>query len=265
MTRELISCLTLKSAKFLVEALGHLDRDMYDRYSQSEFSLDAVRIAIEWQANENEAKANLFLRGKEKREARLAAWDSEFAAILEQMGERRSGGSSVEPLGWSSHFSTPLPNTTTAAPHPDNKKVPEGSLEHCFLWSAHNLDRIAQHGRTLTICETLIRDHGMFKHLAGPLNTASAWVWQRRSELRSIRTQLILLEGDPVKIQALREELADSVRRENVSTDHYYGGLNRQGMGSTSAGNRFRSAVLHHVQAGFEPGSTGAPVDLGLG
>lgn len=265
MTRELHTCLTYQSAKFLAGALGHLDRDMYDRHSKEPQGLDAMRIAVDWVANDNETRVGMFTRGKEKREAQIALMDKQFAEILSELGGRRTSISYVEPLEWDKYFSAPLPNTRPAAPYPDDKIVPEGSLENCFMWSDHNLNRIGQHGFTLSICETLARDNSMLAHLIAPLAEARTWAWQRARDLQNLRTQLIVLEGDPLKIQALREEMADSVRRQNVSTSHFYEGINGQRMGSTKSENRFRQAVLHNVQAGFEPGNPVGSFDLGLG
>lgn len=274
MTRKLSEYLTNTSAAYLRDAIGAVNRDSFDRHQQeASIGLEALQIAFDWQANDNESRMAIFLRNEKKRTAHLEEQNSKFReginAIAEQVFDKKSW---PEPAEWTKHFPEySIAHGVVPLSFPDEKKLRAGSFEHCFAWSDFNIQRIAQHEFTLAICSELVRDSHQFKHLEVPLTRAKAFVWRQQSRLDGNRMQLILLEGDPTKIQAVREEILDSVRLENRSTSHFYGHFNTQSMGSSDCDKRFRDEALRQVQAGFSLSTEVAATkqtsysDLGLG
>lgn len=273
MTRQLSEYLTKTSAAYLRDAIGAVNRDIFDRHQpEASTGLEALQIAFDWQANDNESRVAMFLRHDKKRAEHLdqqnANFFAEVNAIAEQVFDNKK--SWPEPVEWTKHFpNNPTVHGVVATLFPDEKKLKPGSFEHCLAWSDFNVQRIAQHQLTLAICSGLVRDTHQFKHLEAPLVRAKASVWRQQGQLDGTRMQLILLEGDPTKIQALREEILDHIRLENRSTSHFYGHFNVQSAGSTDCDKRFRDEALRNVQARFESGDAtmakASYSDLGLG
>lgn len=237
--------------------------------------LEAAQIAFDWQANENKTRLHAFLRKEPKRLAHELEMDIKFRDEVQSICEYVAGRKkhSIEPLDWKAYFKNlPLTDTLEPLAVPDETKLRPGSLEHCLAWSDYNIQRVGQHRITLSICEHIVRDSHVFQHLELPLARAKSWVYSQEAQLNAIRMQLIVLEGDPSKVQALREEMLDDIRVNNRSTDHFYGHFNGQQSSNSEAKKRFRTEALRHVQARFEPGigeELSAPhvsySDLGLG
>ena len=275
MTRTISENLTKTSAAYLRDAIGAINHDSFDRYQpESSLGLQAMQIAFDWQANDNESRITMILKDSKKRAAHFNLQNEKFRTEVNTIAERvfDNKQSWPEPTEWTKHFSQyPTSHGVPPAMMPSDKDMKPGSFEYCMAWSDFNIQRIAQHRLTLAICSSLIMDAHNFKHLETPLVRARAWVWSQTASFEATRMQLIMLEGDPAKIQAVREEMLDDIRRENYSTDHFYGHFNGQSGRSTETDTRFRSEALRHVQLGFESHSfnpaAGSIVysDLGLG
>lgn len=276
MTREISTYLTKTSAAYLRDAVGALSRDMFNRHHpEATTGLEAAQIAFDWKANDNEERFRSFLRGDKKFNEHLEKQNANFCAAVDAIAEYAFDyrTSWPEPTEWTKHFpNRPTMHGVIAAKYPDEKKFKEGSFENSMAWSDFNIQRMAQHRLTLSICSDLVIDSHVFKHLQAPLVNAGAWARSQARDLDNTRMQLILLEGDPNKIQALREEIMNEFRKDNRSTGHFYGHFNDpNGSGSTEAEKRFKTAALRHVQAGFEPGNGSQAKtdlsysDLGLG
>ncbi len=276
MTRELHRTLTSNSAAFLREALRLLDHDSFDRFDpERRLGLGAIQIAIDWQANENEKLARMFHKTEKKRTELMAEWESKFLSKTNELFDRSMGdqASWPVPLEWSKHFKSNLPVCTQATLYPPNEKVAkEGTFENALAWADYNLQRLTQHRMVLKMCTAIVQEAHSLEHLTPVLNKAQYWVRQKTAQQNAIRTELILLEGDPAKIQALREEILAEVTPENHSLGHYFSHLNNGGSHSSESETRFRTQALRHVQAGFDPRIGGGPSapdvsysDLGLG
>lgn len=273
MTRELSSYLTKKSAAFLRDAVGAINRDRFDRHNPEESTnLQAIQIAFDWQATDNETRSALFIQ-QGKMKAHTIEMETKFKEGVEAVCVYMFDSKKTwpMPLDWTAHFAEyPINKATMPCAPPDEKTLLPGSLCHCMAWSDYNIQRVTQHLLTLRICEEIVRDKHMFKHLELPLAHAKAWTFQQTARLEAVRTELILLEGDPDKIQALRERMLDGVRLENRSMGHFYGHLNDPYGSNAEADKRFREEALHHVQVGFNrsvsgPGGDVSYSDLGLG
>lgn len=253
-----------------------LGNDTFDRFDpERKLGLEALQIAIEWQANENEKLARMFHKTEKKRSETIAEWERKFLSKVNELFERPGNDQSSwpTPLEWDKHFKVRLTQSTQSAPLPPNEKVlKEGTFGNAMAWSDYNLHRLTQHSMVLKICSALVQEAHGLAHVAPIIARGQHWVRQKTAEHNAIRTELILLEGDPAKIQALREEILAQVTPENHSLSHYFSHLNNGGGHSTESETRFRTQALRHVQAGFDP-SIGGSVspsdvsysDLGLG
>lgn len=272
MTRELSSCLTKTSAAYLRAAIGAFNHDSFDRHQpEGSNSLEALQIAFDWQATENETNVSVWLRNDKKRAAHLEEQDAKFRTqvneiLVQHFDDKKSWPESPE---WTKHFpGHPTAHGVPPAPYPDEEKLKSGSFEHCMAWSDFNIQRVTQHRITLAICSQLVMDTHSFKHLQEPLARAKSWAWRRAGQLEATRVQLIILEGDPAKIQALREETLNEIRSDRHSVNHFYTHFNDQGAGGTEGDKRFRAEALRHVQSGLDTGAAATNVsysDLGLG
>lgn len=277
MTRELHRTLTSTSAAFFRDALALLDNDTFDRFDpERKLGLQALQIAIEWQANENEKLVRMFHKTEKKRSETIADWERKFLSKVNELFERPGDDQSSwpVPLEWDKHFKVRLNQSTQSAPLPPNDKVlKEGTFENAMAWSDYNLHRLAQHSMILKICSALVQEAHGLAHVEPIIARAKNWVRQKAAHHNAIRMELILLEGDPTKIQALREEILAQVTPDNHSLGHYFSHLNNGGGHSTESETRFRTQALRHVQAGFDPRIGGGPAtpsdvsysDLGLG
>lgn len=271
MTRELTSCLTKTSAAYLRDALGAINRDSFNRhYPEATSGLEALQIAFDWQAGQNEDHLRLWLRTEKKQAAEIEARNTQFRAFVDEIAGREFEDNATWPESpeWTKHFPEhPTARGVPPAPFPEDMKLKTGSFEHCLAWSDFNIQRMKQHRLVLDICARILMDSHAFKHLEAPLARAKNWSWNKTGQLEATRMQLIVLEGDPAKIQALREESLRDVRAENRSVHHFYSHFNDQGAGGTDGDKRFRSEALRRVQAGLDTGAATDPSysDLGLG
>ena len=272
MTRELISCLTKTSAAYLREALGAINRDSFNRhYPDNTSGLEALQIAFDWQASQNEDSLKMWLPSEKKQKAEIESRDAQFRKFVDEVAGREFEDNATWPESpeWTKHF----PNNPTArgvapAPFPDEKKLKTGSFEHCLAWSDFNIQRMTQHRLVLDICARILMDTHAFKHLEAPLARAKSWSWSKTGQLQATRMQLIILEGDPAKIQALREESLRDIRAGNRSVHHFYSHFNDQRAGGTEGDKRLRAEALRRVQAGLDTGAAATDPsysDLGLG
>ena len=273
MNRELSAYLTTKSAAFLRDAVGAINRDRFDRHNPEESTgLQAVQIAFDWQATDNETRSAFFTQ-QSKMKAHTIEMETKFKEGVEAVCAHMFDSKKTwqMPLDWTTHFAEyPIAKAMPSYAFPDEQKLIPGSLCHCMAWSDYNIQRVTQHLLTLRICEDIVRDKQIFKHLELPLAYAKSWAFQQTARLKAVRTELIILEGNPENIQALRERILDEVRLDNRSMGHFYGHFNNPHGSSSAADKRFREEALHHVQAGFNPSirKSGGDVsysDLGLG
>ena len=276
MTRELHRTLTSTSAAFFRDALAILDNDSFDRFNRERtLDLQAVQIAIDWQANENEKIARMFHKTEKKRGETIAEWEAKFLSHINDLFENvaQDTASWPVPLEWGKHFPVNPPKSTQPALSPPNEKtMKEGTFENALAWSDYNLQRLAQHRMVLIMCSAIVQEAHSLTHTTALIAKAQQWVRLKTAQQNAIRSELILLEGDPAKIQALREEILAQVTPENHSLGHYFSHLNNGGNSSSASETRFRTQALRHVQAGFDPSIGGADApsgmsysDLGLG
>lgn len=256
------------------DAIGAVRHDNLDRY-QTGFSdgLEAMQIAFDWQANDNEKRCCMYLPDSEKRAVHLKKQDAHFCSGANEVAQHLFHDSArvADSIEWIKHFpNDPIVQGVISATYPDEKIFKPGSLEHCMAWSDFNIQRIAQHRLVLAVCSKLLFDAHAFKHLIEPLERMQDKVWRTKERLKAIHLQLVVLEGNPAKIQALRESMLHNIRLENRSTGHFYGHFNAQHSNGSESEARFRDEALRHVQAGFQPSIDSALLantsysDLGL-
>ena len=251
------------AAKYLSAALGHLNHDRFDRFSDNNDrpSVNGVIAALHLNASEAEELMMQWMP-KNKQGAELVKKDETFKQYMADMYKLVNNEAvPFTPIDIEKYYPDFVKNPNVVDYKPWESD--DGSLVNCQEWSLYNQQRMAQHKFTILLCSELLRESFATKYALTDLASANLWAHQKQAQFKNTYMKLVLLEGNIEKIQMLREQLMEKTIGANQMISHLYSRLEQDSGGSTSKDDRLRQEIISSVQtpiASYGPSMN----DLGL-
>lgn len=253
-------------AMALLDSISELSRDSRSYLQNNQVIVPSQPLShgIRWIAHENTMQTSMWLRTKKARAEHEARCEEKFKTYLQEKINHadRWDPSPIQPL-IAEGMKWKLANTRAMAPIPQNDEPPS-MMQHCMEWNRFNQSRASQHLFTLSVLSDLARDNHQLEQI-GPV-LEQGYRHYRQLELRLAREEmaLVLLEGDPIKMQTLRETIQQTYFGPNLNSSHLYSYMGEHArFGSISHGERLRQEVAHAVQRDLTS-PTPSMLDLGL-
>ena len=262
---DLIRVITPTIANAFAEAFRALSNDSPSYIDKNRAAIPSQPLSqgLHWIAHENKTQSDMWLRTKKARMEHETKCQEKFKSYLIESVKHRARWepSSVQPLlakelGWD------IPSLPAAAPFPEEKDF-ASMLQYSLACNVHNRDRANQHLFTLSVTGDLIRDSHTLQHLVPIVEKGVEYYHSVRKHFEYTHMALVLLDGDPLRLQVLREGLQEKHFGGNFDVSHFYSYMgNYSRAGSTSQDEQFRQEIAHAVQHDI---TSPAPSMLGLG
>ena len=253
-------------ATALLKSIAELSRDSRSYFERNQVTIPAQTLshAIRWVEHENTMNANAWLRTKKARAEHTASCEEKFKTYLQEKinNADRWNPSPVQPL-IANVMNWELANVRPMAPIPDTAEPPS-MMQHCMDWNRFNQCRTAQHLFTISVLYDLVRDNHQLSQIGPILELGNRHYHQLETRLAREEMALVLLEGDPLKMQTLRETIQHKYFAHNMDSSHLYSYMGHHTQsGPIANGDRLRQEIAHAVQRDLAS-PTPSMMDLGL-